>query len=388
MRLLVDCSDISLRDTGTGIQRVFHARFDYLASQNSAAFSIVPIYASKCLPFYLHCDFSHADNGRYTFRRTIRPVRPRLGDVFFALDYHSYIQTSQARFFRKLKTKSIPIAFLVHDALPYTNPEWFPGDPLRRRRHWIKYLHVLSLADLIFAVSEATADVLRAWFRDNCQTSCPDIIVIPNGADIGSAAGAESIKKEESGFKDQLADKWGFLMVGTLEPRKGHQTVLDAFNILWLDSSNPASLVIVGKQGWMVEGLVSALQSQPESGKRLHWLQNVDDAQLRKLYRSSSCLLAASYGEGFGLPIVEATAHGLPVIARDIPVFREVGGNWPTYFNSDDPKQLAEVVSKWCQDNPSGGAKRTPPRLPTWDETGQEMLNALVELHNESAARG
>jgi glycosyltransferase involved in cell wall biosynthesis len=67
----------------------------------------------------------------------------------------------------------------------------------------------------------------------------------------------------------------------------------------------------------------------------------------KKLYQHSSCLIAASHGEGFGLPLIEAARHGVPLIVRDIPVFREVCSHYAQYYVGQSPSRLAEAVTEW-----------------------------------------
>lgn len=112
-----------------------------------------------------------------------------------------------------------------------------------------------------------------------------------------------------------------FLMVGTIEPRKGHAQTIAAFDELWSRGFD-INLVIVGKQGWMVETLSERLRTHPEFGQRLFWLEGISDEYLEKLYVASACLIAASEGEGFGLPLIEAAQHKLPIIARFAGVSR------------------------------------------------------------------
>ncbi len=90
--------------------------------------------------------------------------------------------------------------------------------------------------------------------------------------------------------------------------------------------------VIVGRYGWMSDVLQRRILEHEEHRKRLHWLQNANDAELHCLYSSAHALVFASLAEGFGLPIIEAANDGLPVIASDIPIFREVGGKNISYF--------------------------------------------------------
>jgi glycosyltransferase involved in cell wall biosynthesis len=79
----------------------------------------------------------------------------------------------------------------------------------------------------------------------------------------------------------------------------------------------------------------------------LFWLEGISDEYLEKIYAASSCLIAASYGEGFGLPLIEAAQHKLPIMARDIPVFREVAGEHAYYFEAETADGLAVDIKSW-----------------------------------------
>ena len=146
-----------------------------------------------------------------------------------------------------------------------------------------------------------------------------------------------------------LSNGPSFLTVGTIEPRKGHAQVLAAFERLW-DSGHDLRLVIVGRPGWLVEELLEKLRHHPKLGSLLFWLEDVSDADLERIYGACSCLIAASEGEGFGLPLIEAAQHKLPILARDIPVFREIAGAACRASSKDrTPEALAEAVTEWLK---------------------------------------
>ncbi len=165
-------------------------------------------------------------------------------------------------------------------------------------------------------------------------------------------------------------------MVGTIEPRKGHRQALAAMELLWTDKVD-ANLVIVGKQGWNTDDLAKRIREHPEYNKRLFWLPGISDEMLEQVYRCTSALLAASEGEGFGLPLIEAAQHGLPIIARDIPVFREVAGENAYYFCGDDPLVLANALQSWLSLGDAVPASTGIRRL-TWRESSRQLLDVVL----------
>ena len=112
-------------------------------------------------------------------------------------------------------------------------------------------------------------------------------------------------RRAESVF-EQMSLRPTFLMVGTVEPRKGHELVLNAFEWLW-SQDHALNLIVVGKRGWLVDELTCRLRDCSERGRRVFWLETASDELLEEVYARSTCLLAASEAEGFGLPLIEAS---------------------------------------------------------------------------------
>ena len=171
------------------------------------------------------------------------------------------------------------------------------------------------------------------------------------------------------------------LMVGTLEPRKGHAQAVTAFERLWADGVE-ANLVIVGKQGWMVGELALRMREHPERDHRLFWFTDASDEWLETLYRAADLLLAASLGEGYGLPLVEAARRGVPLLVRDLPVFREVAGAHATYFSGLAPEDLATALLEWKR----SAERRSVPdpaamKVCGWRDSVDALLAAILDGH-------
>ena len=141
-----------------------------------------------------------------------------------------------------------------------------------------------------------------------------------------------------------------------------------------------ANLVIVGRNGWTMDRLAETLHHHPEKGKRLFWLEGISDEYLEKVYAASTCLIAASEGEGFGLPLIEAAQHKLPIIARDIPVFHEVAGEHVFYFSGKEPGDLAKAVREWLALYQSGRHPKSEgmPWL-TWKQSARQMMDIILK---------
>ncbi|MDO9535816.1 MAG: glycosyltransferase, partial [Bacillota bacterium] len=131
--------------------------------------------------------------------------------------------------------------------------------------------------------------------------------------------------------------------------------------------------------GWQVEALIARIRQHPELGRRLFWLNYISDAYLEKVYAASACLIAASEGEGFGLPLIEAARHRLPIIARGIPVFKEVAGEHALYFDGLRPADLAAAIEHWLALAGRGAAPpATGMQWLTWTESIGQLKQKLL----------
>ena len=169
-----------------------------------------------------------------------------------------------------------------------------------------------------------------------------------------------------------------FLMVGTIEPRKGHRVAIEAFETLWKEGFD-IDLVVVGKPGWESDQLINRLRLHPTAGTRLRWHSDAKDDELRRLYGEFDALIATSFVEGFGLPLVEAMHFGKPVIVSDIPVFREIteSGTSAHFFEVGSSIGLAAAVRKFIADSVS--EERPVEKLPwaSWSTSAAELQRVL-----------
>lgn len=276
------------------------------------------------------------------------PVEFRSGDVYLSLDWSPEAVTGSCEFFSSLRAHNIPIFFVVYDLLPILRPEMFPGGASDEFRRWLETL--CEFSDGMACISKSVADELLCWL-DAIQPSRLRPLKVGYfhlGADIEELESPKGLPADADDVLAALRARPSILMVGTIEPRKGHAQTLAAFERLWA-ADIQANLVIVGHEGWGVEPVLDRIANHRERGKRLFWLPDASDEMLLRLYAGSSVLLAASEGEGFGLPLIEAARCNTPIIARDIPVFREVAGEHAYYFEGTTPESLASAIVAWLE---------------------------------------
>jgi len=377
-RLFVDVSRVMQKDHLTGIQRVTRAICTELL-KNPQKIDIELVYTTLDDPEFhranvlinkiLGIDLKCAYDELIEFCQ---------GDILLFLDLHPGVAISHRGKIQFLRNKGIRVYHVVHDILPVSEPAFFGPELCSEFHMW---LLAISKSDGAICVSHVTAEELAGWLKANTRIGlCPfKIGWFHNGADIENSIPSSGLPDEAKQVIAHLASRQSFLMVGTIEPRKGYAQTLAAFELLWAEGVD-ANLVIVGKQGWMVEKLIDTLRRHPELGKRLFWLEGISDEYLQTVYAGSTSLIAASEGEGFGLPLVEAAQYKLPIIARDIPVFHEVAGDHAFYFNGKEPDDLAKAVHEWLELYQSGRHPKSDdmPWL-TWKQSTQQLLDVILQ---------
>ncbi|MBI6628462.1 glycosyltransferase [Pontibaca sp. S1109L] len=134
-----------------------------------------------------------------------------------------------------------------------------------------------------------------------------------------------------------------FVTLGTIEPRKGHDLLLDVWEVLARQIKHPPTLLICGTRGWNNRAVFDRLDRLP-SGGPVREMAGLTDGAVAALVSGAQAMLCPSRAEGFGLPAVEAAARGVPVICNDLPVYREVIGNTPIYLAETCRYQWADAI--------------------------------------------
>ncbi|MES2127062.1 MAG: glycosyltransferase [Pseudomonadota bacterium] len=378
-QLFVDVSAMVTTDLKTGIQRVVRSVLLALIAEPPPGFRIEPVFSTGSNRSYQYARrYTLGMIGEKDLRLEDAPIDLRPGDVFLGLDLFTNGIRQNHDLLQSMRDRGAEIYFVVYDLLPVLRPDVFP---FGTEQYFGDFLDtVATVADGVICISRAVADELATWYgKQPARRAAPlNIAWFHLGADLGASAPTTGLPAHAQLVFNGVASRPSFLMVGTVEPRKGHTQTLAAFELLWQQGVD-VNLVIVGKQGWMMDKLAERMEKHVEKNKRLFWLPGVSDEMLEKLYKTTSALLSPSEGEGFGLPLIECAQHGVPIIARDLPVFCEVAGEHAHYFSGLEPQALADSIKAWLPLFKAGKAP-TSTGMPwlTWRDSAGQLMNAVV----------
>jgi len=229
------------------------------------------------------------------------------------------------------KRQGIRIITIVHDVLPLSNPElfeeWFPGV----FEKWIRTSLQVS-TDIVFD-SQVSYDSGISFLRSNSNGYLHTHVVTP-------------VVRIPSKLMESKRNLNWYVMLGTIEPRKGHSLVLDEFEKLW-QLGVDAKLIILGRVGWKSEQVVTRINELIRNGLDVTWLESPTDDVVNFFLTVAGTIICSSSHEGFCMPGLEAHAMGLKVIARDIPVYREVLSDFAYFFDTSrqvGTNSLSDVI--------------------------------------------
>lgn len=273
--------------------------------------------------------------------------------------------------FHAPKIPATKLVYTVHDLVFWLHPEFCTEETrLLCQRECL--LALSRAAGFLFVSQHSRTDfeqILPGWFASSQRP-------------WQLAPGASRLALERAVKPWSPDAPW--LVVGSLEPRKNHALLLDAYEHYFQVARNRRPLLIAGGRGWKSEQLHARIAAMMARNLPVRYLGYVSDDRLNQLYADAFALIAPSWHEGFGLPLVEAFASGLPVLASERGSLPEVGGEAAEYFSPADPRQLAEKMLQW-EASPEhydfrGAASRARSAAFSWDRTANSVLEFVETL--------
>ena len=408
-KVVIEVTNTLLARSVTGYQRFVREVVGQLSEPGSPSLDVQPVVWDRRVGSYRPLDAQEADylreparrptadDARATIasralgrarrlvddRRIAKAHRPRplglpAGAVFLDIEPAWHDPMARSQLLPRLREQGTTVVTMVADVLPELRPEWFEPRVAAAFHSWLR--SHLESSQLLLAISHNTRDEL-AIVADREGLGLPPTQVIPLGADFCVSPDAVPV---------ELPPAIGryLLVVATIEPRKNHALALDLFDQL-ADAHPDLGLVLVGKRGWLVDGIVERVQSHPLFGTRLVWRSDLADDELVWLYQRAFVALAPSYAEGLGLPVMEALGYGVATVSSRGGALPEAGGTFAEYADADDLERWVHIVARHL-DEPAyheqilGHVRDYRP--PTWVAAGRAVRAAVVEARAADAA--
>lgn len=290
-------------------------------------------------------------------------------DLFHATDHHIP------------RIKGLPVLATLMDAIPLAHPEWANAS-LRtlKNKLWRAAAH---WADHVVTIS----DYSKTQIMENFGLESHRISVVPLGVDGRYQARLEPELLARVHKAHGLSRPY-YLCIGTLQPRKNTERVIDAYQRLPAAIAQTHDLVIVGRHGWGSDALVQRLQAMPKEG-HIKWLGSVSDLDKRALLQGACALVFPSLSEGFGLPVLEGFASQTPVITSNSTSLPEVAADAALLINPLDVDAIAQAMQSLVEQSDLAevlrqkGLART--RLFTWEACARKTMRLYQTLLGDTA---
>ncbi len=359
-RIYVDMSLIYRNDDGTGIHRVTK---NVAANLKELSTNYDVEYVFNSDSWYRKC----SDMQKIDFQKD---------DVFFVLDIALENIRKFKSLFLCLSKNGVKTVYFLHDLIPLRFPKFVERKNIRP---FFDALSIVVNFDVIICNSKSTSDDVKNWLLDNKNVQRNKNLKITYsllGADFSH------FDKFKSGTVKSFSSEnpVTFLMVSTVEPRKMYQQAVKAFDILWKKNIN-VRLEIVGRRGWKSSRTFKLIEENPNFSKELVWHSSgINDEELARLYSECDAVLFASIAEGFGLAVAEGAYFKKPLVLRDIPVFREIAGDYAFYFSGESPSDLSSKIEEWLVLYERGlQPKSDNIKLSTWKDCSRKILSILED---------
>jgi glycosyltransferase involved in cell wall biosynthesis len=302
-------------------------------------------------------------------------VKPAKLWTQIGLPLHLFLNPKKANVFLTLthyapRISPIPTIVSVMDLSYLHFPETFKKNDLYQLTKWTEYS--VKNAKKIITISNSSKDDIIKYYK------------VPESKVTVVHLGLKplSMKATSKSLSEFGIDKKFVLFVGTLQPRKNIERLIEAFSKL-PESSKDYQLVIVGKKGWLYEPILNAPEKY-NIKERVLFLDYVSDNDLPAFYAKAEVFVLPSLYEGFGLPILEAMRYECPVITSKVSSLPEAGGDAALYFDPESTDDIRDTIQKVLSNDTLRKAMIEKGKAHyknfTWEKAANEVLSAIKEV--------
>ena len=350
--------------------------------------AIFPILKKKEFPFITHLKLLLIDLINCLLFLIFSPVvllkylpckvNTKKGDILLLLD-SSWIYPIWPAV-KKAKKNGATVGLVLYDLIPLLGTEFAEAVQTKRFLRWFN--QSTKYVDYYIAISQTVRDELKDYFSQNLSDKKESIgfDYFKLGSVIDMVEKEKSARKELKDVFENSSNSNTYLTVGTIEPRKNHDYLLDVFDEVW-KQCHDVRLCIIGRAGWACEKTIERINNHKLLGKNLFMFNDASDTELAYCYANAKSLIFPSKAEGYGLPIIEGIHNKLPVFASDIQVHQEVGGEFCTYFDISNSENLSNIIINIEKTNVMPAVKNPENhKTPTWEDSCRELLTKAVVL--------
>lgn len=363
-RLFYDTSQIAVSDIGTGIQRIVNNLFVYLRRYYDGNLFSFRALKDRCVTtreYQCRSEECAYDNIEYEFVF-------HESDKIFMTDA-SWI--SSPKILTRAEKNRAETTVIVYDLLPL-NREWFPKSLSEEFEDWI--LSVLQKTDKIICISHKVADDVTKFYKDKGLIRTKPLKVFVSAHWGANLPASPCTPRRE--IEEFLKMKKTFLIVGNVDIRKNQLLAVQAFREIFSSEEKPdIQLLILGRKAYKHQEVSDFLLETSYLEGRVRWIYDATDGELQWSYQNATALLFLSQDEGFGLPLVEAAYHRLPILCSDIPIFHEVAGDGATYVDISTVDSVAKSIIDWLHQDVHPDSGTVP--IYRWEQTAKEIADIL-----------
>lgn len=358
--IFFDTTNISRYDYKSGVQRVVRELYRHMQAQKNCVYPLQFINDGWITSHEFECRINNCIFDNKEYKVSINDELIFLPEI--ALD--------TPKIFKSIQHNRNSCA-IIYDLIPILYPNEFSEKYNKQFMVWIE--GILQYASKCICISKSVADdIINYYHRSKIErNNSLEIHTMSLGFDIPEVE--ERVREELQSF---VCDAKTFLMVGTVNPRKNHSLLIESFKkVCEQIPDGKIQLLILGREGWMIEGFRKMYSSDKWIQERVLWIKDASDSEVQWAYQNCSALVYPPKTEGFGLPLVEAAHFRLPILCSDIPIFHEVVGDNADYFKVDDVDSLTEALIDWIRADTHPDSGRV--KMHTWRECAAEVLDIL-----------
>jgi len=302
-------------------------------------------------------------------------VTPSRGDTLLIL-WGEWADESYIRRIAELKAKGTVLVQVSYDMLPAVTPQYSGHSTAP----FINYNRaILPICDLVLSISEHTRRDIKAWLGEQ-YLKVPRIEVIRLGDTL---TGKHAIQPQDPAFHAAGLKGGDFILcVGTIEVRKNHALLYYVYKLAKARGIELPKLIIVGRRGWLTENIFELITTDPDTATEIIPLVETNDDELTWLYRHCAFTVYPSFYEGWGLPIAESVAQGVPCISSNTSSMPEIAGSLINYFNPASTEECLGAIMELTNPSKLADAKRRVQqyKITSWDETFNTVERLIGEL--------